>query len=204
MREDENLLIPRYGIPTHWTPEAEREAENLNRIFNVSFFNEYSEGYDRAPYVFPLIVKPHEDIDDALSVEISGTSCQVGIHIADVAQHIVSRKPALIKKPLKEQPLSTFLKVRFPCCPPLLSEGIFSLTEGQHRLAISVIIHFDSSYEIKNFAILPSIVKVNRRYSYIQSDEQIESDDNLVISPAIHSALKGTEAPGRCPFSSPA
>jgi exoribonuclease-2 len=63
--------------------------------------------------------------------------------------------------------------------PPLLSEGIFSLTEGQPRLAVSVIVDFDRGYEIKTFSITPSVVKVDRRYSYAQSDDLMKRDKNL-------------------------
>jgi exoribonuclease-2 len=68
---------------------------------------------------------------------------------------------------------------KIPMLPPLLSEGVLSLLEGQQRLAISVMVDFDSSYEIKTFSITPSVVKVGRRYSYTQSDDLIKSDRNL-------------------------
>ena len=56
---------------------------------------------------------------------------------------------------------------------------MFSLTEGQHRLAISVMVDFDSSYEVKTFAITPSVVKVDRRYSYAQANDLLKSDKSL-------------------------
>ena len=63
--------------------------------------------------------------------------------------------------------------------PPLLSEDALSLVEGQHRLAISIIIHFDHAYTVTEYTIFPSVIKVRHRYSYAQSDAGIEDDADL-------------------------
>ena len=179
MREDENLLIPRYGIPTNWLPETEREAEAINRSFTAQTIAAMNTHRDMtALEVFTIDSETTRDVDDAVSVDSAGTSCQVGIHIADVAHHIVPGSQ--LDKEASERMASIYLpEGTISMFPPLLSEGIFSLTEGQHRLAISIMVDFDSSYEIKTFAITPSVVKVARRYSYDQSNDLLKSDKNL-------------------------
>jgi exoribonuclease-2 len=179
MREDENLLILRYGIPTDWSSETEREAEAINRSFNTQTISAMNTHRDMtALEVFTIDSETTRDVDDAVSVDISETSYQVGIHIADVAYHIVPGSQ--LDREASERMASIYLpEGTIPMFPPLLSEGMFSLTEGQHRLAISVMVDFDSSYEVKSFAITPSVVKVDRRYSYAQSNDLLNSNKSL-------------------------
>ncbi len=179
MREDENLLIPRYAIPTDWTPEAEREAEEVHRTFNPRALSRMDTHRDMtALELFTIDSETTRDIDDAVSLEISETTYRVGVHITDVAHQIVSGSH--LDRDASERMVSIYLpEGKIPMLPPLLSEGLFSLAEGQPRLAISIMVDFDSSYEIKTFSITPSVVKVDRRYSYTQSDDLIKSDRNL-------------------------
>ena len=179
MKVDENLLIPRYGIPTDWTPEGEREAEDINRSFNPQAFSVMDSHRDMTGLeVFTIDSETTKDIDDAVSLEISETRFRVGVHIADVAHHIVPESH--LDRDASERMVSIYLpEGKIPMLPPLLSEGIFSLSEGQPRLAISVMVDFDSSYEVKTFSITLSVIKVDRRYSYTQSDDLIKSNKNL-------------------------
>ena len=179
IQEDENLLIHRYGIPTQWTPQAVRESEKLYQDFNVQSLSIGKKRTDlTALPLFSIDSETTRDIDDALSIEMTGTSCQVGIHIADVAAHIAPGSH--LDKEAAERTVSLYLpEGTISMLPPLLSEDALSLVDGQSRLAISIIIHFDHSYAVTEYAIFPSVIKVRHRYTYTQSDEQIEHDTNL-------------------------
>ena len=179
IQEDENLLIHRYGIPTQWTSEALRESEKLYHDFTMQSLLIKKKRTDlTALPLFSIDSETTRDIDDALSIERAGTSCQVGIHIADVAEHIAPGSH--LDKEAAERSTSIYLpEGTIPMFPPLLSEDALSLVDGQNRLAISIIIHFDHSYEVTEYDIFPSIIKVRHRYTYTQSDAQIESDTDL-------------------------
>jgi exoribonuclease-2 len=128
--------------------------------------------------LFSIDSETTRDIDDALSIEMAGTSCQVGIHIADVAAHIAPGSQ--LDKEAAERTASLYLPDgTIPMFPPLLSEDALSLVDGQNRFAISIIIHFDHAYAVTEYAIFPSVIKVRHRYTYTQSDAQIERDTNL-------------------------
>jgi exoribonuclease-2 len=179
IQEDENLLIHRYGIPTHWTPEALHESEKLYQDFNLPCRSIGKKRRDlTALPLFSIDSETTRDIDDALSIEMAGTSCQVGIHIADVAAHIAPGSQ--LDKEAAERTASLYLPDgTIPMFPPLLSEDALSLVDGQNRFAISIIIHFDHAYAVTEYAIFPSVIKVRHRYTYTQSDAQIERDTNL-------------------------
>jgi exoribonuclease-2 len=190
MREDENLLISRYGIPTDWTPEAEHEAETIHRTFNPQALSTMDTHRDMTGLeVFTIDSETTKDIDDAVSLEISETTYRVGVHIANVANYIVPGSH--LDKDASERMASIYLpEGKIPMLPPLLSEGVFSLTAGQPRLTISVMVDFDRACEVKAFSITPSVVKVDRRYSYTQSDDLIKNDKNLSSLFAIARSLR--------------
>jgi exoribonuclease-2 len=190
MAEDENLLLPRYGIPTEWTPEAEREAEDINCTFSPQALSAMDTHRDMTGLeVFTIDSETTKDIDDAVSLEISGSTYRVGIHIADVANYLVSESH--LDMDASERMTSIYLpEGKIPMLPPLLSEGVFSLTEGQPRVAISVMVDFDSSHEVQTFSIIPSVIKVGRRYTYTQSDDLIKCDRNLSLLFEIASNLR--------------
>ncbi len=179
LQEDENLLLPRYKISTQWTTEGLEEAEEICQRFNTQLTSLKNKRRDLTSLeVFSIDSETTRDIDDALSVEMEGTSYQVGIHIADVAQYITPE--SYLDKEAYERTASIYLpEGKIPMFPPLLSEDILSLVEGKDRLTSSIIICFDSSNEIKDFNFFPSIIRVHHRYTYTQSDDQINSNKNL-------------------------
>lgn len=180
LQEDENLLLYRYGISTKWTPEALEEAEGIYHAFNPQPLTLKNKRRDLTYLkIFSIDSETTQDIDDALSVEVKGTSYQVGIHIADATHYIIPESH--LDREAHERTTSIYLpEGKIPMFPPLLSEDVLSLVEGKERLAISIIISFDSSNEIKEFDLFPSVVKIHRRYTYTQSDNQINRDKNLL------------------------
>jgi exoribonuclease-2 len=179
LQDDENLLLPRYGIPTQWTNEALKEAEEIYHAFKSQPLSSKNKRRDLTSLkVFSIDSESTRDIDDALSIEAKGASYYVGIHIADVAHYILPESH--LDREAYERTTSIYLpEGKIPMLPPALSEDALSLVEGEERLALSIIIHFDSSNEIKEYDIFPSTVKVHHRYTYIQSDNQIHSNQDF-------------------------
>ncbi len=179
LQDDENLLLPRYGIPTQWTNEALKEAEEIYHAFKSQPLSSKNKRRDLTSLkVFSIDSESTRDIDDALSIEAKGASYYVGIHIADVAHYILPESH--LDREAYERTTSIYLpEGKIPMLPPALSEDALSLVEGEERLALSIIIHFDSSNEIKEYDIFPSTIKVHHRYSYIQSDNQIHRNQDF-------------------------
>ena len=147
MEEDENLILPRYGISTQWTPEALGEAAQVSQNCTVRSPSSQNKRRDLTPLkVFSIDGDTTLDIDDALSIEASEMLHQVGIHITDVAHHITPESH--LDREANERITSIYLpEGNIPMLPPILSEDVMSLVEGKDRLAISIIIYFDSSHE---------------------------------------------------------
>jgi exoribonuclease-2 len=179
LQDDENLLLPRYGIPTQWTNEALKEAEEIYHTFKSQPLSSKNKRRDLTSLkVFSIDSESTRDIDDALSIEAKGASYYVGIHIADVAHYILPESH--LDREAYERTTSIYLpEGKIPMLPPALSEDALSLVEGEERLTLSIIIHFDSSNEIKEYDIFPSTVKVHHRYTYIQSDNQIHKNQDF-------------------------
>ena len=179
LQNDENLLLPRHGIPTQWTNGALKEAEEIYHAFKTQPLSSKNKRRDLTSLkAFSIDSESTRDIDDALSVEVKGASYYVGIHIADVAHYILPESH--LDREAYERTTSIYLpESKIPMLPRVLSEDALSLIEGEERRALSIIIHFDSSNEIKEYDIFPSTVKVHHRYTYIQSDSQIHSNQGF-------------------------
>jgi len=179
LQDDENLLLPRHGIPTQWTHAALKEAEEIYHAFKTQPLSSKNKRRDLTSLkVFSIDSESTRDIDDALSIEVKGASYYVGIHIADVAHYILPESH--LDRESCERTTSIYLpEGKIPMLPPVLSEDVLSLVEGEERLVLSIIIHFDSLNEIKGYDIFPSIIKVSRRNTYAQADNQIHSDQGL-------------------------
>jgi len=179
LQEDENLLLPRYGISTRWTPEALGEAEEIYHASTVQPPSSQKKRRDLTPLkIFSIDSETTLDIDDAVSIEAGEMLHQVGIHITDVAHYIIPESH--LDRAANERITSIYLpETTIPMLPPILSEDVISLVEGKDRLTISGIIHFDSSNEIKEFELFPSKVTVEQRYTYTQLDKLISHDQNL-------------------------
>jgi exoribonuclease-2 len=190
-KEDENLLLLRYGIPTQCTPQSSAETEEICHNFNTKLISLKNKRRDLTSLeVFSIDSETTRDVDDAISIEMDETSYQVGIHIADVAHYIIPE--SYLDKEACERTTSIYLpEGKIPMFPPPLSEDILSLVERKERLAISIIIHFNSSNEIKEFNFFTSVIKVHNRYTYTQSDNQINSDKKLLCLFQLAQHLRG-------------
>ena len=120
------------------------------------------------------------DFDDALHLEKHGDNYLVGIHIADVSEFV--RKDTLLFNVAAERGTSIyFADGQIPMLPPLLSEGLCSLIEGEVRPAISFLVTLSGSGEVLDFRLVRSVVEVKRRITYEQAEQILDQDEELAI-----------------------
>ncbi len=109
------------------------------------------------------------DFDDAISLENTETGYTLGIHIIDVAAFIKSNDP--IDLAARERASSIYMPDdKLPMLPPNLSEDMCSLKEGQIRPGISTIVKMNRFFEIQEYEIIPSIIKVHTQMSYTEAN----------------------------------
>ena len=119
-----------------------------------------------------------KDLDDAVSLEMSGDDYLLGVHIADVANY-VQEDSALDREALKRG-TSVYLCDRvLPMLPQRLSNGICSLNENEDRLTLSCIMRINRNGEVTDHEIVESVIRTRRRMTYTVVNELILKNDPL-------------------------
>ena len=109
------------------------------------------------------------DFDDAISLENTDTGYTLGIHIIDVDAYIKSGDP--IDLAARERGSSIYMPDdKLPMIPPNLSEDLCSLKQDQLRPGISTIVRLNRFFEIQDYTITPSIIKVHHQMSYAEAN----------------------------------
>ncbi|MBX7145631.1 MAG: RNB domain-containing ribonuclease, partial [Oligoflexia bacterium] len=132
-----------------------------------------------------------QDMDDAISFERSRDGFSLGIHISDVASLLP------LNSVLEQEALRRGTSIYAPertanMLPDTLAENLFSLREGQLRLTMSCLIELNQRLEISKAAIVPSIIKVARRYNYAEVDEMLYKADSELHT--LYNISSGLEA----------
>lgn len=174
--EDENLFLLRHQIPQAFSSQQISEVEALlaEADKGIPLFAEDRD----LTFLHPLTIDSEytRDIDDALSWEAKNSGGRVGIHIADVSTFLENSRE--IFQEAMARGTSIYLpEQRIPMIPPALSEGICSLVAGEKRRALSFLVHLEPEGRILDFEIVPSVIQVERRLSYDQTDQLLEEGD---------------------------
>jgi exoribonuclease-2 len=165
---DENLLFERYGVPCTWSADVLREADALEDASSecrcdLSSLDAWS-----------IDDSGTRDIDDAISFEHDKGTMRVGIHITDVASHIPVG--GVLDWEASQRAISLYLpEGTTPMLPPSLSEKRLSLIAGESRPVVSVFITLDEHGAVGERTLKLSIIRVKRRLSYREVDEDIRS-----------------------------
>lgn len=116
-----------------------------------------------------------KDFDDALSVNyIEDGSCEIGIHIADVAHYI--EPGTLLDKEAFGRSTSVYLVDRVaPMLPERLSNELCSLRPNEDKCTFSAVFTFDKDEVITKKWIGKTWTHSNRRFTYDEAQEIIEN-----------------------------
>ena len=106
-----------------------------------------------------------KDLDDAVSLRRLRDGWQLGVHIADVS-HYVKEKTVLDRLVMLRGTSVYFADKVVPMLPESLSNGACSLNPGEEKYTLSAIITLDSSGNIKDTKIYPSIIQSRLRGVY--------------------------------------
>src|SRR5690606_17155210 len=113
-----------------------------------------------------------EDMDDALSIEQTESGYRLGIHISDVASFIPIG--SALDEESKRRATSIYCPERtVHMLPEELAEGILSLRKDEPRRCISCICSLTHEFELKNFEIRPTLIRVTERYTYEEVERML-------------------------------
>ncbi|MBI4963890.1 MAG: RNB domain-containing ribonuclease [Desulfomonile tiedjei] len=183
--EDENVSLRAERIPVEFSPEAEKLAGEAALKPLPAFVEDLS---DRN--VITIDSEFTRDVDDALSIEHEGDDVVIGIHITDVANFV--EHDSELDAEIRQRATSIYLpEMTIPMIPPVLSEQAASLSVGQARPALSVMVRLGSDFSVKDFRIVRSKILVRERLSYEEADARIlEADSAEAKMFAVASALR--------------
>lgn len=177
--EDENLLVLRLGVPLRFRPEALNEAEDAAREVTEGVVVSVDQRRDLTHlHAMSIDSELTQDIDDALSCELSDGLIMLGIHIADPAS--VIRPETLLDQEARERSTSIYFpEGKIPMLPPLLSEEALSLVANEVRPAMSVLVTLTPEGEVVDYQLTPSLIRVVERLTYEDADAHIGHDPRL-------------------------
>ena len=131
----------------------------------------------RKTLTFTIDPKDAKDFDDALSVrKLKNGNWEIGVHIADVTYYV--KQGGVIDKEAAERATSIYLVDRtIPMLPESLSNGLCSLRPMEDKLCFSVVFEMTRTAEVKDYRIVRTVIRSNRRFTYEEAQAIIENKD---------------------------
>lgn len=121
-------------------------------------------------YTITIDGEDAKDFDDAISLQRAEGGYILYVHIADVS-HYVPRGSAIDKEALERGTSVYFPDSVFPMLPETLSNGVCSLRPNEEKLTLTVKIELDGAGNIRNREFMKSVIKSNRRMTYLEVAE---------------------------------
>lgn len=166
-------IMAEFGLPFKFPENIEAAAAAIP----VEISKEDLEKRRDFRPVTTLTVDPEDakDFDDALSIEkLDNGDYEIGIHIADVSHYV--RPSSILEKEALQRATSVYLVDRtIPMLPEKLSNGLCSLRPNEDKLTFSASFVMDATGKVKKKWFGRTIIHSNRRFSYEDAQERIES-----------------------------
>lgn len=164
--KDENVDLLRFQVRTTFTEALLAESEKVSPG-EISMAGREDL---RELKVFTIDGPLTRDFDDALSLEIKGEVCDLGIHIADVAS-LIPEQSALDREAM-DRGSSLYLPRRhIPMLPSSLSQEKLSLIKGCDRPAVSLLSRLDKEGNLLDYRFVPSWIRVHEQFTYDHVNE---------------------------------
>src|SRR5437773_584696 len=161
------------GIDPHFSSPLIEAAAQLRPYTHIPTRLDYQD----AP-AFTIDDEDTREVDDALTVRWEGDEIIVGIHIADVSAFVT--KGDILDAEASSRSSTIYLpSITVPMFPERLSTDLASLRTEVPRPAFTVEVRFDKQANRAGYRIALSTINVQKRLSYDEADQIIESDPAL-------------------------
>ena len=174
-----HAILAEYGLPYKYPEAVERAADMIPDEIHPQ---EVARREDfRGVTTFTIDPADAKDFDDALSIRpLKEGLWEVGVHIADVTHYVP--EGGIIDKEAYRRATSVYLVDRtIPMLPERLCNQLCSLRPDEDKLAYSVIFHLNDRAEVKNYRIVHTIIRNQRRFTYEEAQEIIEGGPHLSL-----------------------
>lgn len=174
--QDEILAVHRHRFPTSFSTEVESSARDLAEQ-PISA----TEMAGRRTFDLPGVIAIDDpwttDVDDALCVDLLGSSTRVHVLIADPVA-VVPFDSKVAREGMSRTSSLYLPTGKVPMFPRILSEGAASLTTGQTRPALDFAITLGNGGVVLDFQIQPVSVTLDRRMTYDEVDAVLAEPDS--------------------------
>ena len=176
-----HAILAQYGLPYKYPKNVEDAAEKMDAGITEQEIKRREDFRE----VFTCTIDPKDakDFDDALSIReiVNGKSSnsklfEVGVHIADVSHYV--KEGSVIDKEATKRATSVYLVDRtIPMLPERLCNFICSLRPDEEKLCYSVVFTLDDEANVKDYRIVHTVIKSNRRYAYEEVQDILMGKD---------------------------
>ena len=173
-----HAILAQYGLPYKYPHNVEEAAAKIEPGITPE---EIARREDfREVFTCTIDPKDAKDFDDALSIKIlsekgSSNLYEVGVHIADVSHYV--KEGSIIDKEAVKRATSVYLVDRtIPMLPERLCNFICSLRPDEEKLCYSVVFKLDGEANIKDWRLVHTVIKSNRRFAYEEVQEILEKN----------------------------
>ena len=170
-----NAILAEFGLPYVYPDLVEKAANKISEEISEEEITLREDFRDTT--TFTIDPKDAKDFDDALSIkQLDNGNWEVGVHIADVTHYVKSE--SLIDREAYSRATSVYLVDRtIPMLPERLCNQICSLRPNEEKLCFSVIFELNTEAEIIQSRIKRTIIKSNRRFTYEEAQQIIETKE---------------------------
>ncbi|MFO7749835.1 MAG: ribonuclease catalytic domain-containing protein [Desulfobacteraceae bacterium] len=177
--EDQNIDLIRMDIPLDFSDSIMKKADEISEAKNFDGFK--NDFLRRDLTDLPCITIDGQstlDYDDAISLVKQEDGYVLGIHIIDVAELIKDND--LLDRDARERGTSIYMPDdKIPMLPPRLSEDMCSLKEGEIRPGISTLVRLNRFFEIIDYEVVASVIKVHKQMTYTEANMLNGEDDPI-------------------------
>ena len=172
-----HAILAQYGLPYRYPKNVEDAANKIEPGITPEEIKRREDFRD----VWTCTIDPKDakDFDDALSFRelksksTGGKLYEVGVHIADVSHYV--KEGSIIDKEAVKRATSVYLVDRtIPMLPERLCNFICSLRPDEEKLCYSVVFTLDEDANVKDYRIVHTVIKSNRRYAYEEVQSVLE------------------------------
>ncbi len=153
----------KYGIFDEFNEEVMKQVDEIPTTVNEKELEGRTDLTSKM--IFTIDGSDTKDIDDAISLELSGNDYILGVHIADVSHYVTKGSP-LDKEAYKRGTSSYLADTVIPMLPRKLSNGICSLNENEIRLTLSCEMKINKEGKVLDANIFPSYIKSAKKMTY--------------------------------------
>jgi len=175
-----NSIMFEYELPVEFPQDVINESALVSEVITQKEINNRRD----MRKVTTITIDPVDakDFDDALSLKvINDNNFEIGVHIADVSHYI--KPETKLDEEAYKRATSVYLVDRcIPMLPERLSNGICSLKPNEDRLAFSVVFNINKEGEIFDTWFGKTIIHSDKRFTYEQAQEIIESENQLPLT----------------------